>query len=82
MPEQIGQWIVIGIVVAFVAFDKAKKWFDTKNGKNAVFKYNPHPPGDADTCKRHGEDIASIKTDITNIKEDLKRIERKINGVR
>jgi hypothetical protein len=41
LEEQIGQWIIIGIVVAFVAFDKARVWF---NGKNGKYKYNPHPP--------------------------------------
>jgi len=68
-------WMVIltlaeGILIAFKIIDK-------RNGKK--FRYNPHPPGEADTCRNHGEAIASIKTDITNIKDDIKRIERKLD---
>lgn len=60
MTEQIGQWILIGIMVAFIAFDKAKK----------LFSNNP---------KGFGERIASLETDMKNVKEDIKEINRKLN---
>ena len=57
-----------------------------RNGKNekaqTAYRFNPHPPGDAQTCKDHGEAIAEIRADIRNIKEDIRRIENKLNGVK
>ena len=34
MEQQIYQWIILGILVAFVAFDKAKKLFSKSNPGN------------------------------------------------
>ena len=60
MEEQIGQWILIGIMVAFVAYDKAKK----------LFSNNP---------KGYGERIATLETNMKNVKEDIKEIKAKLN---
>lgn len=29
--NQVWQWVTLGILVAFVAFDKAKKWFKSSD---------------------------------------------------
>ena len=36
MDQVIGQWILIGIVVAFQAFDKVKAWMNNGNGKRPI----------------------------------------------
>jgi len=73
MENQIGQWIVIGIAVAFIAFDKAKTWFTAKkersqweNDDDAAkarrassvgLAYNPRGPGNAQSCRDAREAI-------------------------
>ena len=83
--QVIGQWILIGIVVAFIAFEKAKTLYQSKNGKDKKngtgtgrYKYNPHPPGSAPECIEHGKVLVKVQTDIENIKEDIKEIKGKI----
>jgi len=64
-------WLAVLTLVQIVQFLIIKR-----NGRG--YKYNPHQPGDAVTCRKHGEDIAGIKKDIENIKEDI----REIKGVK
>lgn len=71
-------WLVVltlaqGVLIAFKIIDK-------RNGKK--YRYNPHPPGEAHTCREHGESLASIKTDIANIKDNIKKIDKQIHGWR
>ena len=82
MSEELIKWLIIGLVVLAQAILVALKIIEKRNGKNTIVKYNPHPPGESQTCRDHGEAIASIKTDIVNIKDDIRRIERKINGAK
>jgi len=60
MTEQITQWILIGVLIAFQAFEKAKK----------LFKNSSNNPGN------HGERIASLETDMKNVKEDIAEIKK------
>jgi len=74
--EQIGQWILIGILVAFQAFDKAKRWFASKDeGKSLGLTNNPHP------CAEHGERLATLEEAVREIKRDLEYIRNKLNGI-
>ena len=88
MEQQISQWIIIGIVVAFVAFDKAKIWFVGKKSntekrqraQKAGFVFNPHPPGDSPMCRENRDKIISLETKVDNLTEDVRDIRRKMNG--
>lgn len=84
--QTVLQWIILGVVVAFIAFDKAGKWFATKNGKGVktqtAYKYNPHPPGASPTCIKHGERLATLEEAVENMEKQLVRIENKLNGAR
>lgn len=84
--QGILQWVILGIVVAFMAFDKAGKWFAGKNGKGAktqtAYKFNPHPPGASPTCQQHGERLAKVEEAVENIEKKIDRIENKLNGTR
>ena len=81
MGNDIGQWILIGIVVAFVAFDKAKGWFgngknDKKNGTTIRYKYNPHPPGEAPRCQENRDLLMKLQTKVEGIEKDIDEIKR------
>jgi hypothetical protein len=84
MGNDIGQWILIGIGVAFIAFDKARKWFGSSNGKNGKkgnttqFKYNPHPPGESQICRENRDNIVQLKTKVEGLEEDIREIKTKI----
>lgn len=71
--QTMGQWIAIGIMVAFMAIEKALKIVNKKNNKPSN---NPYP------CQRHGEDISEMKADIRNLRDDVNRIENKLNGMK
>jgi len=45
-------------------------------------KYNPHPPGEAKTCGKHGERLARLEEGIENVEKRLDRIEGKLNGMK
>jgi len=60
------------------------------------YKYNPHPPGEANQCKANkkklddidgkldirGERLAAIETRVKDMDKRLDRIEGKLNGAR
>ncbi len=64
-PGQIIQWVFIGIVLAIVAYDKARGAWKKKNGN----------PGN------YGERIASLETSMEGVEEDIKAIKDKLNLV-
>ena len=75
MGNDIAQWILIGIAVAFVAFDKAKAWFG--NGKNGkAYKYNHHPPGEAPRCQENRDLLMKLQTKVEGIEKDIDEIKR------
>lgn len=61
--QTIGQWIILGIIIAVLAFDKVSKLKLFKNSNN---------PG-------YGERIAGLETDMKNVKEDIIEIKVKLN---
>lgn len=69
MNEQmIGQWIILGIIVTMIAFDKVKAW-QIKNGR----KNNSDNPGN------FGERIAKLEEKAENIEGDIDEIKQKLN---
>lgn len=57
--------------------------------QNGQYRYNPHLPGEAPTCQRHGEllikhgeALARIGECAGGLEKRLDRIEGKINGMR
>lgn len=64
-PEQIIQWVIIGIVIAVFAYDKARGAWKRRNGN----------PGN------YGERIAGLETAMKGIEEDVKAIKEKLNLV-
>ena len=78
MGSDIGQWILIGIGVAFIAFDKARKWFGNgkKNGSTVTYKYNPHPPGEAPRCQENRDLLMKLQTKVEGIEKDIDEIKR------
>jgi len=81
---EIIRWILIGIAVAFVALDRARRMFYSNSKRNRRFNdpSNNPKPGFSTTCKKHGEAISGIKTNIENIKENIGKIERRLNQKR
>jgi len=72
----IANWIITGILVAFVAFDKARAWFNKSGGNTKKLGNNPHP------CQRNSERLARLEEAIKDIERRLGRIEDKyINGL-
>jgi len=74
MEQQIGQWILIGILITITAFDKVRKRFKGNSNKSEVGD-NPNP------CASHGERLATLEEAVGNIERTLVRLERKINGL-
>ena len=60
MENQIGQWVIIGIVVAFVAFEKAKKFFGKSNN-----------PGYGERTGRLEERMKDVERRLGNIERKL-----------
>ena len=55
---------------------KKKKTMDTAIKKPG----NPGPrPGDADTCKENRDMIVELRTEVKNIKEDIRAINKKLD---
>lgn len=68
MNEQmIGQWIVLGVIITMMAFDKVKAW-QSKNGK----KSNSGNPGN------YGERIATLEEKAENIEDDINEIKKEL----
>ena len=79
MGNDIAQWILIGIAVAFVAFDKAKGWFNNgKKNNTTKIKYNPHPPGEAPRCQENRDLLMKLQTKVEGIEKDIDEIKTKI----
>jgi len=69
--QQIYQWVVLGIVVAFIAIEKAYKLFNKPKAKNNPNSY----------IKIIGR-LVALEVEVKNIKEDIKEIKRKLNGLK
>lgn len=67
-------WLIILTLVQIVQFLVIKK-----NGK--VYKFNPHPPGEARRCQENRDIIIQLKTDFENFEKRLDRLEGKLNGM-
>ena len=66
MPNsEIILWITQGVIIAFLAFEKAYKLINSnKNKKANCSANNPHP------CAAHGERLAAVETEVKNLKAD------------
>jgi len=64
-PGQIILWVVIGILIAVQAYDKARGAWKKRNGN----------PGN------QGERIARLETAMKDVKDDVMVIKRKLNLV-
>ena len=80
--NEVAQWILVGIAVAFVAIDKAMKFYNNfawkRNGRNRR-KHNPgieHTPGAATACQKHGTALARIGNELKNINRRLLKLEK------
>jgi len=71
MEDKIMQWIILGIVVAFIAIEKARKLFNKPKAKG-----NPN-----NHTKIIGR-LVALEVEVKNIKEDIKEIKRKLNGLK
>ena len=66
----------MGIAVAFVAFDKAAKFYNNyawkRNGRNRRKPNNPHPgPGNAQVCKDNRELLVELRTKMESVEKHL-----------
>ena len=48
------------------------------NVRNDTYPWNPHPPGEAQTCLSHTAELIGIKRDIENIKDSIRDLKNKI----
>ena len=66
MPNsEIILWITQGVIIAFLAFEKAYKLINSKKNNKANHSgNNPHP------CAAHGERLARVETEVGNLKTD------------
>ena len=72
MEEQaIIQWVMLGVVIGIMAFDKVKAW-QMRNGR----KSNPGNPSNLGTPS---ERMTRLETKVDNIEEDIKGIWRKLD---
>ena len=74
--NEIGQWILVGIAVAFVAIERAMKIYSgiawKRNGKNRRKPNNPHPgPGNAQVCKDNRELLVELRTKMESVEKHL-----------
>ena len=81
--NEISQWILVGIAVAFVAIERAVKIYNNvswkRNGRNRRKNSNPgteYTPGAAQTCQKHGKTLAEINNELKNINRRLTRLEK------
>lgn len=74
-------WLII-LTLANAVFI-ALKIIEKKSNKKTGVSLDSNPggvyPGTSKTCIKHGEAIASMKTDIANIKSDISAIFNKLN---
>lgn len=76
--DRIFEYILLGILVAYTALDKARSYLKNKNdktesGKMTEFMENKIlslvQPGRGDECLRHSESITIIETELPHIKK-------------
>lgn len=72
MTEQIGQWILIGIMVMAYALEKALKIVGSKNSK-ARKQSNPSNtvPGKGLMCIGHENQLGKIETELEFIQKQI-----------
>lgn len=63
--REIMQWVILGIIVAFIALERAAKFYHKKNSKN---------PG-------HGERIATLEEAVDTMKSDIEKIFKEIRDL-
>lgn len=78
MDNEVGQWILVGIAVAFVAIERAMKIYNNiawkRNGKNRRKPNNPHAaPGDAQVCKDNRELLVELRTKMEAVENTLNK---------
>ncbi len=82
--NEIGQWILVGIAVAFVAIERAVRLYQNiawkKNGKDRrrSTAHNPgvqYTPGAAEACQKHGKALSGINNELVNINRRLLKLE-------
>lgn len=80
MIEKLGgmEPIVIVLIILYLVVKELVIPMYRKAAGKPVYKYNPHQPGTAPACIEHIQKLASIETEITNIKEDISEIKDKI----
>lgn len=68
--------IVIYIMVRDIVIPLVRKFrpnfLNTKSNNPNIF------PGKGETCIKHGEKLAKIETEIINLKEDIGKLDRKL----
>ena len=81
--SEIGQWILIGIAVAFVAIERAMKVYHniawkrngTERRKNTNNPGVEYTPGAATICQENGRTLSEIKNELINIRRRLRKLE-------
>ena len=75
MEEQaIIQWVMLGVVIGIMAFDKVKAW-QMRNGRRLS---NPGNPGKGTT----GERLATLEEKTENIEKDIDGIKKDVRKIR
>ena len=82
--NDVTQWILVGIAVAFVAIERALKVYHniswkrngTERRKNANNPGVEYTPGAATPCRKHGETLVLIKNELAHINRRLTKLER------
>lgn len=62
-PSQIIQWVFIGVILAIVAYDKARGIWKRRN----------------DNPRNYGERIAKLEEAMENVQEDIRKIKEKLD---
>jgi len=86
MIEKLGgmEPIVIVLIILYLVVKELVIPMYRKARGKPIHAYNPHVPGTAPSCIKHGEELSSIRTDISNFKEhiyDMKLELKEVRGV-
>lgn len=73
MEERIGQWIILGIIIAVLAFDKVAKL--------KLFRNSGNPSRNSGNPK-YGERLATLEQAVTDIRDDIREIKRRLNNIK
>ena len=69
--------IVLALLIIYLLIkDALIPLIKKKNGKLQTVRNNPYP------CAANGERLATLEEAIDTIKEDVRRIEKKLNGMK